>query len=60
MGIYEERVKDEKKNILIEVETKKFADIGYWIRDIKRKLNKAKILKIKVTLSIDYFENDIY
>ena len=60
MGIYEERIKEEKKNILIKIETKKFADIGYWIRDIKKKLNKTKILKIRVKLNIDYFENEIY
>lgn len=59
MGIYEERIKDEKKNFLIEIETKKFKDIGYWVRNLKKKLKKAEILKIKITLSIDYFENEI-
>lgn len=60
MGIREATIQEEKKNILIEIETKKFSDIGYWLRDIKKKLNKTKILKIRITLSIDYFENEIY
>lgn len=60
MGIREATIEEEKKNITIEIETKKFADIGYWLRDIKKKLNKTKILRIKITLSIDYFENEIY
>lgn len=59
MGVFEERVKEEKKNFIMVVKTKKWADLGYWIRDLKKKLNKAKILDIKITLSVDYFENDI-
>lgn len=59
MGIREATIEEEKKNITIEIETKKFADIGYWLRDIKKKLNKTKILRIRITLSINYFENEI-
>lgn len=60
MGIYEARVEEEKKNFIMVVKTKNWADLGYWIRDLKKKLRKAKILDIKITLNIDYFENDIY
>lgn len=60
MGIYESREQEEKKNFIMVVKTREWADLGYWIRDLKKKLNKAKILDIKITLSIDYFENDIY
>lgn len=60
MGIRDAMIQEEKKNFIIVVKTRKWADIGYWIRDLKKKLNKAKILDIKITLSIDYFENEIY
>lgn len=60
MGVFEKRVEEEKKNFIMVVKTRDWADLGYWIRDLKKKLKGSKILNIKITLNIDYFENDIY
>lgn len=58
MGIREAYEKQEANWIKIESETNKFAVIGYWLRDIKKKLRGAKIYNIKFKIEINYFKEE--
>ena len=55
MGVREEHIKDNTKNIKMELEVKDFAEIGYWLRDLKMKMKKYEPLKITLKIDIDYF-----
>lgn len=59
MGIREEHIIENTKNIKMELEVKDFAEIGYWIRDLKIKMKKFELLKIRLRVDIDYFHDGI-
>jgi hypothetical protein len=58
MGVYDGIRKEKKETVVISLNFKKFEDVGYWLRDIKKKLRKKQILNIRITLNIDYFDEN--
>lgn len=57
MGIKEGIREINKETVTISLNIKNFSEMGYWVRDIKKKLKDKELLRIKVTLNIDYFDN---
>ena len=56
MGIYNGIREENKERAIMSLNLKDFEDMGYWLRDIKKKLKNFEILNIKITLSIDYYK----
>lgn len=57
MGIRESHIEENIKNITMELEVRNFKDVGYWIRDLKQKLKKFGLVKIKARFEIHYFDD---
>ena len=57
MGVLEAHFDNYTKNVTMELEAKNFADLGYWLRDLKAKTKKFKIIKIKAKITIIYFDD---
>lgn len=54
MGIEELRkIKKEAKATMV-MEMKNFKEVGYWLRDIKNKMQKYELEKVKVIISVEY------
>lgn len=60
MGIRQGHIEENTKNLTIVLESNNFKDIGYWIRDVKKKVKKFEILKIKIILNVSYFDEGYY
>ena len=57
MGIKEHYIRDNTKNVILELQVNNFSDVGYWIRTIKQKFKDFGVLKIRLKVDIDYFDD---
>lgn len=54
MGIEELRKIKKGAKATMVMEMKNFKEVGYWLRDIKNKMQKYELEKIKVIISVEY------
>lgn len=57
MGVREERIRENTKHFILELNLKHFKELGYWLRTIKEKLKKFDILKIRIVIDVDYLDD---
>ena len=58
MGIREYAEERNKKNIILDLEVSRLSDINYWIRSLKYRFKKDKILKINLKIIIFYISEE--
>lgn len=58
MGIREYAEERNKKNITLDLEVSRLSDINYWIRSLKYRFKKDKILKINLKIIIFYISEE--
>lgn len=58
MGIRDYTERAEQKNVVLDLELAKLSDINYWVRTLKYRFKKDKVLKVELKINVFYLSED--
>ncbi len=58
MGIRDYTEKSEQKNVVLDLELAKLSDINYWVRTLKYRFKKDKVLKVELKINVFYLSEE--
>ena len=58
MGIRDYTEKSEQKNVVLDLELAKLIDINYWVRTLKYRFKKDKVLKVELKINVFYLSEE--
>ena len=58
MGIREYAERERQKNVVLELELSRLSDVNYWIRSLKYRFRRDKVLKVELKINVFYLSDE--